>query len=135
MFMSKLYSYSPMSEHFDKRDCSVRALMIAGALTYPLAYRACELAGRPKNRGLKFMDMAEAIRHAGFPVDPFTYETWYAYPSGSLHQFVLRNAVGNYVVAVRDHYLAVCNGVIHDHESNRTRMRRRVIFSWKIERD
>jgi hypothetical protein len=105
----------------EKNDCTVRAYAKAAGITYTQAHIELTEAGR---------------RHGkGFRVGPF-YEKkgflWYPKPHRKVENFILNTAhTGNWIVWIRGHVFAVCDGVIHDHHP-KLNLKRHVLGAWQV---
>jgi hypothetical protein len=109
----------------DNRDCSVRALANAADMPYLVAHRLLEKHGRKMNRGVYFDTLDAAYKEAGFTLQGIygtTRPTRYAaYKTGiepqegtTLGKLLPKLKVGEYIVNVCGHALAVVNGKVLD---------------------
>ena len=105
----------------EKNDCTVRAYSKAAGIPYLQAHQELTDAGR--------------IPGKGFRVWPF-YEKkgflWYPRPHRRVDNFVLNIARnGNWIVWIRGHVFAVCDGVIHDTRPSAV-LKRHVLGAWQV---
>ena len=107
----------------DRNDCSIRAAAVAGNLPYADVSAMFAKHGRKPNRGTKTRVSVAAHREL-FDAERVPI------PRISLAEFARRFPTGRYVVHVRGHALAVCDGVIHDW---RPALRRMARAYWKVE--
>jgi hypothetical protein len=91
----------------DHNDCAVRSLMVAACVDYAVAYDACARAGRKESQGMFPEAFYVAIRE-------FAPAVQYARPRITLARFVVANARGHFVLFVRGHFLALCDGIVFD---------------------
>lgn|SRR5574341_439091 len=135
----------------ESRDCAVRALMVAACISYGAAFELLRAAGRKNNKGTTQRQLESAIRAAGFPYataqwNPITKKTCYMRPSkyvdehgfilepatrisrSTVAQFARDNSRGHFVVHVANHFITICDGVVHDWR----RSKRTVDYFWKL---
>jgi len=109
----------------DKNDCTVRALANAADMPYLVAHRLLEKHGRKLNRGAYFETMLKAYTEAGFPLQNVygttTRAIYTSHLTGkkplkgtTLHNLLPQLAVGEYIVNVCGHAIAVVNGKVID---------------------
>jgi len=121
----------------EQNDCVVRALAIAGQISFKQAYDIAAATGRKPNGGASFQNCVTRAHMAGY----FKYEllerNW---PSKTLSQFVQANPQGRFVVRVKSstrgwfHVITIINGVLYDSPKNGVRKgNTRVLSSWSIE--
>lgn len=155
---SKAYSVTATVDG-ERNDCGVRALMVAACIDYATAHRHCQNAGRKYQGGMYHAQMDYAIRRAGFHASRQSQQgkrvavvgdrignfilcqrqvIAYRYYYPTLGQFARTHPRGHFVVHVDGHYLAVCDGVVHDWEymrgsrSKGARSRRGVQNFWQL---
>lgn len=121
----------------ENNDCAVRALATAGCVSYLVAHAACAAAGRVKGSRMwpdRFQVAIDALGFAGTPYIGLAVTARRGWPLGTLAA-VMRSLPqrGHFIVWVRGHYLAVCDGVVHDWGPNgKAGARRRVYGYWKL---
>jgi len=121
--MHNCETYAALGNGFDERnDCAVRATALALCLDYSVVHKAFLKHGRkPRHRSLPFVTRRAILEFANvFP----TYE-----PKTLLSQFVKDHNVGHYIVHVRGHLFALCDGVVFDWT---LAGRRKVLGYWKV---
>lgn len=128
----------------ERQDCAVRAFAVAACLPYERAHELYAAAGRRDRKGTPRRITASVLQAAGFgralaralafdrgkriaKIDPrgrwigtaddgrygsirFSWER----QRPTLSRFVADHASGHWLVAVRNHMLAVVDGVVHD---------------------
>lgn len=110
--------------HFahERRDCSVRAIMVLLEVSYGTAHTIMHLNGR--NDALRWSGkFIEAIEEAGG-------KSVIRYKSQTTGQFVARHPEGRFLLWVHGHVFAVIDGVCFDAEEitpNRT-----VFYAWRF---
>ena len=106
----------------DRNDCSVRSLATAACLPYDDAHAAFAKHGRKSGRKTPTSVTAKVVK------DFFPHAQ--SVKGGiTLNRFVAAYPVGHFVVHVRGHALAVCDGVVHDWKPGQ---RRQVRWAWRI---
>ena len=115
----------------DHQDCSVRALMVAACVDYAVAYDACARAGRKQNQGMYPDHLDRAIRE-------FVRAVYHTERRVTLARFVTDHPRGHYVIFVRGHFLALCDGIVFDWDKGISKAGRQrgakriVLFSWRL---
>ena len=118
---------APAEQRNERSDCAVRALMVAACIDYYAAYTALAIAGRKKNQGTHVSQMRAAIKS----LVPGAMEG--ARNPVTIARFVRDNPRGHFILFVRWHFVAVCDGVIHDHNwHGRQRVKRHILRSWQL---
>ena len=119
---------TPATVQGERNDCAVRALMVAACVDYQTAYDACAAAGRKPRQGMHTIGLHKAIR----ALAPQSV----AVPAAraTVAQFVRSNPRGHFILFVRWHFVAVCDGILHDWywDSKTPRIRRRILYCWKL---
>lgn len=117
--------YGVATAEMENRDCTVRALANAADMPYQQAHALLKKHGRKDRRGAYFHTMMEAYKEAGFVVRSLHGTTGSArYASRltkmkaqegiTLERVLDRLSVGEFIVNVTGHALAVVNGKIID---------------------
>jgi hypothetical protein len=123
----------------DKNDCAVRALANVSVLSYPEAHKQISEGGRRKNRGTPW-----GILHTVYTVNggkPIYYGAnmrrtaqKYTVPiqekGMTLGTFLKENKRGSFIVIVRGHALAVCDGSIIDTIASKAGTRVRAVYKF-----
>ena len=123
----------------DKNDCAVRALANVSVLSYPEAHKQISEGGRRKGRGTPW-----GVLHTVYTVNggkPIYYganmrklSQKFNAPlqekSMTLATFLKENKRGSFVVLVRGHALAVCDGSIIDTVANRAGKRLKAVYKF-----
>ena len=117
----------PATIYNERDDCAVRALMVAACIDYQTAHDACAAAGRKQKKGMQSADLATAIYRLIPNAKPIMR-------GETVAQFTRANPRGHFILFVRWHFLAICDGVIHDAPwySKAPRVRRRILRGWKL---
>ena len=111
----------------ERSDCAVRALSVAACVDYYTAYTALAIAGRRKNRGTYAHQMYAAITR----LVPDARQG--AHNPVTIARFVRDNPRGHFILFVRWHFAAVCDGVLHDSmQRGRPRIKRHILRSWQL---
>ena len=108
----------------EKLDCSLRAASTAGGIDYALVHAVFAKHGRQPKHATLFNTSRAAIYEL-FGSAPRSYPAQRI----TLATFVRLNPTGNYIVHVRGHALAICDGVIHDWKES---PRRVVKCYWRV---
>jgi hypothetical protein len=108
----------------DSRDCAVRALANVSSFSYPEVHKLMEEAGRKRNRGtpwatLHSVYMATGAKEAIYygnntAIKACNFNAKHYNKSLTLKSFINQNSTGKYIVIVRGHALAVCDGAVID---------------------
>lgn len=108
----------------DTKDCAVRALANVSAFSYPEAHKFMEDAGRKRNRGtpwatLHSVYMATGAKEATYygsntAIMACRFNAKHYNKSLTLKSFINQHTTGKYIVVVRGHALAVCDGAVID---------------------
>lgn len=141
----------------ERNDCGVRALMVAACIDYATAHDCCRLSGRKFRDGMFNYQMSAAIKRAGFIAcaqdyapakvrEYFRAPRWdrqyisngdgpqrvrrYVYPT--IAEFAARHPRGHFILQVLGHYVALCDGVVHDWKMRTARARREVRAFWQL---
>jgi hypothetical protein len=115
----------------DHNDCSVRALALAACVDYTVAFDACARVGRKQGHGIYPEVMYRAILE-------FASAVPYLKPRISLARFVAANPLGHFILFVRGHFLALCDGIVFDWDkgvspAGRQRGAKRIVrYSWRL---
>jgi len=123
----------------DKNDCTVRALANAADIPYLVAHRLLEKHGRKLNRGAYFDTLAAAYKEAGFALVGVYGTTrpalYAAYKAGvqpkegtTFAKLLPKLQVGEYIVNVCGHAVAVVNGKVLDTFDNKAGKRVVAVF-------
>ena len=105
----------------EKNDCTVRAYSKAAGITYLQAHEELEAAGRKFGKGFRVKSFYEARNFL-----------WYPRPHRRVDNFILNIAMrGNWIIWIRGHVFAVCDGVIHDTHP-RLNLKRHVLGAWQV---
>jgi hypothetical protein len=113
------------SDAQERSDCSIRAAATAGCIDYNTAHAVFEKHGRKPCKPTRFETSMSALKEL-FPESEF--RTFHG-RRVTLAQFVRAFPAGHYVLHVRGHALAVCDGVVHDWTPA---SRRLVRWYWKL---
>lgn len=106
----------------ERRDCSVRAYSVVACVSYDEAHALFERHGRKSNRGTPYKVTKEVM------AEQFPQAKWSR--SGiTLGRFIESHPKGHYLIHVRGHALAVCDGTLHDWFP---KPRRRVKWYWEV---
>jgi len=108
----------------DNRDCAVRALANVSAFSYPEAHKLMADAGRKRNKGtpwatLHSVYMATGAKEATYygnntAIMACRFNAKHYNNSLTLKSFINQHTSGKYIVVVRGHALAVCDGAVID---------------------
>ena len=108
----------------DSRDCAVRALANVSSFSYPEVHKLMEEAGRKRNRGtpwatLHSVYMATGAKEATYygnntAIKACNFNAKHYNKSLTLKSFINQHTKGKYIVVVRGHALAVCDGAVID---------------------
>ena len=124
----------------DKNDCAIRALANVSTMTYPEAHARMTQLGRRKNRGTPWKALHTAYVEAG--AKDITYYgdkmAWHStnhnvkhFKQGfTLKTFVSKRPKGRFIVVIRGHALAVCNGAVIDTFASRAGKRVMAVYSF-----
>lgn len=107
-------------------DCSVRAVAVATCSDYEQVHALFKKRGRKDRHRIS----SAALGNVLTDMIPSTEE--YFCPRDirpTVNQFVKQHPKGHYVLAVRGHFFAVCDGVVHDWKAGPGR---KVIFFWRV---
>lgn len=106
------------SFHRERNDCTVKALAIAGDLTYGVAHTMMAKRGRRPRNGAFYAHVFDALKEIGKTVDEVTkYEAFKDIKTIKSLQDLRLN--GCYIIRVSGHMLAMKDGIIHDWTNNR----------------
>ena len=107
-------------------DCAVRAFSVAACVSYEEAYKLFKGAGRRDNTSTS-LDISNRVVRQEIPGAKHYLD--YALKRITLKKFVEENPKGHFIVGVKCHALAICDGVVHDWSASR----RRVVRSyWQL---
>jgi len=125
----------------DTKDCAVRALANVSAFSYPEAHKLMEDAGRKRNRGtpwatLHSVYMATGAKEATYygnntAIKACNFNAKHYNKSLTLKSFINQNSTGKYIVIVRGHALAVCDGAVIDLFANKAG--KRLLCAYKFD--
>ena len=99
--------YADRSGYDESRDCVVRALSVAGCMSYADAHALLARAGRKPRRGTRIESTMAALATG------FKAQLHYA-GRVSLASFVASHPTGHYVLLTCNHALALVDGVVYD---------------------
>ena len=124
----------------DKNDCAIRALANVSALSYPEAHAKMTQLGRRKNRGTPWAALHTAYTEAGAKEVAYYGSKMVRFSAKhkvkhfdkgfTLKTFVSKKPVGRYIVLVKGHALAVCNGSVIDTFASRAGKRVIAVYSF-----
>jgi len=106
-FVKRSIQYSSLNG--DRNDCAVRALTLAGQISYDVAHATFARFGRVANRGSslstcwKSYETVAGKWHMTHGADRIT-----------LNQFIQDHPVGRFILHKSGHAFALINGVVHD---------------------
>jgi len=111
--------------HFERKDCTVRALAIASDQPYSWAHGILKSLGRPTGKGFRF---STAATHLAL--------TEHAQPKRGCGRSRVKTAIrkyakGRFIFRIRGHVFAVVDGVIHDSSEPRTLLNCTVTAVWE----
>lgn len=110
----------------EKKDCSVRALSVAGAVPYGLAHSMFARVGRRNCQSTPTWVTAEVMRMVGAT----NLDVWRCgWPT--LAQFIRAHPEGRYVLHRSRHAFALVDGVVHDWSTG-TGPRSRIVAAWRL---
>jgi hypothetical protein len=125
----------------DSRDCAVRALANVSSFSYPEVHKFMEDAGRKRNRGtpwatLHSVYMATGAKEATYygsntAIKACNFNAKHYNKSLTLKSFINQNSTGKYIVIVRGHALAVCDGAVIDLFANKAG--KRLLCAYKFD--
>jgi len=125
----------------DSRDCAVRALANVSSFSYPEVHKLMEEAGRKRNRGtpwatLHSVYMATGAKEATYygnntAIKACNFNAKHYNKSLTLKSFINQNSTGKYIVIVRGHALAVCDGAVIDLFANKAG--KRLLCAYKFD--
>jgi hypothetical protein len=119
----------------EKKDCTVRALVNAGNLSYEQAHKIMAEEGREyggfgrvfagilnahKKNLLDFKHVELRVyqkkfnRHPGFVGRDNKAIMWYRWTGPTIKQFISEHSKGRYIVTIKRHAFAIIDGAIHD---------------------
>ncbi len=107
----------------ERKDCVARAFAVAGCMEYADAIEILAKHGRKPKRGTAWTTLVNAI------AELFPTAVMKAGNRVLLSQFVREHPAGHFLVRVRGHLLAVCDGVVHDWAYH---PRYRVLQYWQV---
>jgi hypothetical protein len=107
----------------ENNDCVVRAISVAGCISYAEAHKALADAGRRNARGTKIQTSISALEKL-FPKAAST-----PVPRQTLLYFMHTHRTGHYVVFVSRHAVAVVDGTLYDWKPGPRRIVKRF---WKL---
>jgi hypothetical protein len=109
----------------EKSDCTVRALACALDIPYNEAHAVAKRAGRKRGRRFRtHLMLNQAVR------DGILHTKLYPSPGLTLNRAVEQHPRGRFIIRIRNHVLALVDGVIHDMYLSGARCRVRDI--WQI---
>ena len=115
--------YSANRPSYDKSDCCVRALMVAGSCGYEQASAMFSAAGRVLNKDAP-VDVTDTV-----------YIKWLGMrkveSNCELAVFVVLNPRGRFILHRRGHAFALIDGVVHDWDTG-TFARTQVTRAWEM---
>ena len=124
----------------DSRDCAVRALANVSSFSYPEVYKLMEDAGRKRNRGtpwatLHSVYMATGAKEAAYYGSNTAkmacrFNAKHYNKSLTLKSFINQHTTGKYIVIVRGHALAVCDGGVIDSFANKAGKRLMCVYKF-----
>jgi len=125
----------------DSRDCAVRALANVSSFSYPEVHKLMEEAGRKRNRGtpwatLHSVYMATGAKEATYygnntAIKACNFNAKHYNKSLTLKSFINQHSTGKYIVVVRGHALAVCDGAVIDLFANKAG--KRLLCAYKFD--
>ena len=101
------YAQRPAKFAYERHDCAVRALAVAADISYDEAHAALKRNGRKDKRATYPASTRGVAAEYGFVEEPEKR-------GKTLAQFTRQQPVGRYLVRIRNHALAVVDGVVHD---------------------
>ena len=124
----------------DSRDCAVRALANVSSFSYPEVYKLMEDAGRKRNKGtpwatLHSVYMATGAKEAAYygsntAIMACRFNAKHYNKSLTLKSFINQHTTGKYIVVVRGHALAVCDGAVIDLFANKAGKRLMCVYKF-----
>ena len=115
----------------ERNDCSVKAVSMAGRVSYKEAHRRCAEHGRINNKGMMNSQINSTLEDLGFELQ--LIENLYQ-KNGSKYTpktIGKRLKAGYYIVYVKGHVFPVINGTVFDWSANR---QHRIYQAYKIVR-
>ena len=107
----------------ERRDCAVRAFSVAACVSYDSAHALFEKFGR-RDRHATSLAMSVSVLRDQFPAaQRITFRTC------TVGAFLKNHIDGHYIVFVRNHCFAVCDGIIFDWKPA---LKRIVKSAWKL---
>ena len=108
----------------DSADCAVRALANVSSFSYPEAHKLMEDAGRKRNKGTPWATLHSVYMATGAKEATYfgkntakmacRFNVNHYNKSITLRTFINEYIKGKYIVVVRGHALAVCDGAVID---------------------
>lgn len=124
----------------DSRDCAVRALANVSSFSYPEVYKLMADAGRKRNKGtpwatLHSVYMATGAKEAAYYGSNTAkmacrFNAKHYNKSLTLKSFINQHTKGKYIVIVRGHALAVCDGGVIDSFANKAGKRLMCVYKF-----
>jgi hypothetical protein len=124
----------------DNKDCAVRALANVSAFSYPEAHKLMADAGRKRNKGtpwnsLHSVYMATGAKEVTYygrntAIMACRFNAKHYNKSFTLKTFVDLYTSGKYIVIVRGHALAVCDGAVIDTFASRAGKRLMCVYKF-----
>jgi hypothetical protein len=112
------------------QDCTVRALALAGNISYAKAHKIARIAGRENGKGFSpFLLVHEAKKHGLYFLLLKDREGYPSFAEETASTFTKNHPTGRYMVSTRTHIIAVVKGKIRDTFDSG---RRRVLGVWKL---
>jgi hypothetical protein len=105
----------------EKRDCTVRALAVAGQMSYDTAHGLLKEFGRKDGHGFHSKKGLPKITGGRS-----------CKRSGTVGKFCKENPVGRFYCGIRGHAFAVIDGVVHDWNDNLVKPKSRITSAWRV---
>ena len=115
----------------ERNDCCVKALSMAGRVTYNVAHKICKENGRVDGKGMYDWQLHNSLRTMGFEletVENLVQKNGSRYTPKTIGS---KLKTGYYIVYVNGHVLPVINGEVFDWTNNR---KHRVNLAFKVVR-
>jgi hypothetical protein len=124
----------------DSADCAVRALANVSAFSYPEAHKLMEDAGRKRNKGTPWATLHSVYMATGAKEATYfgkntakmacRFNVNHYNKSITLRTFINEYIKGKYIVVVRGHALAVCDGAVIDLFANKAGKRLMCVYKF-----
>jgi len=123
-YIRAVYSDNSTSFAGERLDCSIRAFSVAACISYEESHQLFEKHGRQTGHATS-TSISTKVWQEAFPSATYVRIN----PGMTLNQFVSQYKTGHYIVHVRHHALAVCDGVIYDWKPG---IKRKVVSAFKL---